>query len=393
MAYELRTLSENQNEQVNTLYIYGKPEDERIAPICLVRADGDIVYDAQNRSYIDYANSLNLPFGHGAMQFSNGILAISSNYETPQRAAATQIFDKYLSSSGIVGYQFRSSGTEAVEAALRYFLNVFSKGTILSLQGCYHGLTLGAQYLMGQDSRPANFLTLAFPNDKNCGEVLSFVERIAQQGPALIFLEPVQGATLRKLPDEFLRGLNEIRSSSTHFLIVADSMLASIRCGTFTGFTAPVDFDFFIAGKCLAQGFPFSVIGISARARALLGDVLGTTSYGGNPRASEIVTQTVKRIYAERLFERIEDIERSLRNRTERWINLPCITRCEVHGLLFGVDFISTTAAKAFANAMLENGLLSAQIGSLVRLSPPLNVSSKTMEASLAIIEKTLAVR
>src|SRR5258708_37089065 len=85
---------------------------------------------------------------------------------------------------------FCNSGTEAIEAALKWARKATGRAEFISLEGSFHGRTLGALSVTGQPAKRAAFEPL-LP-----GAVFATPETLADHvGPntAAILLEPVQG--------------------------------------------------------------------------------------------------------------------------------------------------------------------------------------------------------
>jgi 4-aminobutyrate aminotransferase / (S)-3-amino-2-methylpropionate transaminase / 5-aminovalerate transaminase len=126
--------------------------------------------------------------------------------------------------------------------------------------------------------------------------------------------------------------------------------------------------------------------------RDAAGEILGTTSYGGNPIACAHAVYTVDRIRRMQLLNRIQACESTyapvLAENVER---VASVLRSEWHGLLFGFEMASAEIARQAARRAADAGLLVSQLGPVIRCSPPLNIADDLFECGLtALLEAVL---
>jgi 3-dehydroquinate synthase len=373
------------------LYIAGRPIDETVVPLCFASADNAHLVTTDGRRILDWSASLNVPFGHGCRVDTIGMPINSGNYATEARNVLVgqlhSIFP-FLS-----GFQFRSSGTESVEAAIRYVQTALGPRTrMITIDHCYHGLTLGARSLMGQSIGSLTRSELPFESLNDSDLLRTLLLKQLKDGPIAVWLEGVQGATLRQLPSSALAIMEELREEHPgRVAIVADDMLASIRCGDWSSISS-VQPDVLIAGKSWANGYPFSFFGVKQWLRMEAGDILGTTSYGGNPIACANASYTIQRIQAEHVFQHIGACERSQGPRLASLAHdRVSISRTEWHGLLFGLELDNTQLARETASRAAAGGLLVSQLGPVIRCSPPLNTSHDLLQSGMLILTGAIA--
>jgi 3-dehydroquinate synthetase/4-aminobutyrate aminotransferase-like enzyme len=371
-------------------YIAGLPYDETVTPLRVTAADGPFLITSDGRRLLDWSTCLNVPLGHDIRLDTATLPMNAGNYRTDQRdALVARLVDifPYLS-----GFQFRSSGTEAVEAALRYcHASVGTRSRMVVVEDCYHGLTLGAQALMGKaPGRYFDRTTLAFAALSHRDRMLAEFDRHLRSGPVVLWLEGVQGATLRRLPSEFLSLVADLQAEYPgRFVVVGDDMLASIRTGSWCslGDVAP---DILLGGKSWAAGFPFSFFGVKEWLREAAGDILGTTSYGGNPIACAYAVHTIER--ATGLLSRIQEVEATFRERfSAEALSFPELRRAEWHGMLFGVEARDADAAAAIARRAADNGLLVSRLDTVIRCSPPLDLNDDLLDVGLKTLLDSVA--
>lgn len=373
------------------VYIAGKPTDETVAPLHIKSADGQFLLTADGRQLLDWSTCLNAPFGHSSRISTASLPVNSGNYPTVQRDALVQRLQRLFPLMS--GFQFRSSGTEAVEASLRYLRAALGPNAqMVTIEGCYHGLTLGAQALMGTIDGCLRRTELPLSVFYDHSAALDILEELLLDNPVAVWLEGVQGATLRRLPGAFLDALRDLRQRHPGRLaVVADDMLASIRCGGWCSLSPALEPDIMIGGKCWANGYPFSFFGVVPWIRTLGGDILGTTTYGGNPIACANAVYTIDRVVAAGILPNLK-ARASVQGPAliTRLAGSAAVVRTEWHGLLFGIELAEVGMAVKTARRMAQDGVLVSQLGPVIRCSPTLDISDDLLERGIAVLTEAV---
>lgn len=372
-------------------YIAGKPTDETVAPLHIAGAAGSFLFTTHGQKILDWSTCLNAPFGHSSRISTSTLPVNSGNYPTVQRDALVHRLQHLFPLMS--GFQFRSSGTEAVEASLRYVRAALGPDTrMVAIEGCYHGLTLGAQALMGVSEGGFRRTELPLHVFYDHAAALDTLEEYLEDSPVALWLEGVQGATIRRLPVAFLDAIRDLRHRQPGRLaVVADDMLASIRCGDWCSLNPVLDPDIMIGGKCWANGYPFSFFGVAAWIRALGGDILGTTTYGGNPIACANAVYTIDRVVAAGVLSGLR-ARASVQGPalTTRLSASAAVVRTEWHGLLFGIELTEVGMAREVARRMARDGVLVSQLGTVIRCSPTLDIPDELIERGLAVLTEAV---
>jgi len=373
-------------DQTISAFLAGVPENETHADVVFEKGHGSILMDVDSNCFIDCANTLNLPFGHEPNKDLECPVINSSNYMTLPRYRLINTLKDILPQFS--GFQFRSSGTESVEASLRYIRACFpGRLKLISLEGCYHGLTLAAQQIMGF-SKSDNLMMLSFPDSESIGDLHSILKSELEAGPVVVVFESVQGNFVRALPKQFLELLMELKQKyNEKLLLFCDDMLISIRKGNWTSLPDYFKPDLWVGGKSWSGGYPFSFFGISQKVREMAGDILGTTTYGGNPVACQAVWSTIKRVENEKIFDKIADDESFIKEEClASWQANPNVLRAECYGLLFGIEMNDLDEAIEAGLAMFREGLICARINKVLRFSPALNISRDLLHDTVSVI-------
>jgi acetylornithine/N-succinyldiaminopimelate aminotransferase len=387
----------NSGRSISAHYISGEPDNETVASLMITSAEGPFLIDQDGTKYLDWSSCLNAPFGHSYRLDTTDIPVNVGNYFSTQRlellSRLVRLFP-YLD-----GFQFRSSGTESVEATLRYiWAALTTPPQLVTVEGAYHGLTLGSRILTGTSRDYGSATILPFPFQSGLADAVDMLRRMLATSPVALFLEPIQGATLRKLPNPFVDALLVLKSRyGDQLVIVYDDMLASIRCGNWCSIgpieTMELRPDAVIAGKSWSNGFPFSFFGVSSWIRQTAGEILGTTSFGGNPLACAHVVDTIDRIKRDGILPRIASIDaaygdefRSALGRHEH------VRRVEWHGMLFGLEMSSLSEARSVAARAIATGLLVSvpAASAVIRCSPPLDIGANLLEKGIRILSESV---
>lgn len=129
---------------------------------------------------------------------------------------------------------FCNSGTEAVEAAIKFARFTTKREKVVYCEHAYHGLTLGALSLNGEDIFRAGFGPLL----PGCSAIpfndLSALEQaLSQKDVAAFIVEPIQGKGVNLPDDNYLAGVEKL-CKKYGTLMVADEVQTGLgRTGTF----------------------------------------------------------------------------------------------------------------------------------------------------------------
>jgi ornithine--oxo-acid transaminase len=226
-----------------------------------------------------------------------------------------------------------NSGAEAVEAAMKLARATTGRPRILHAEHAFHGLTLGALSLNGNDEFRDGF----GPFVQGCDPVpfgdLDALERELARGDVAAFVvEPVQGKGVNLPPEGYLRGVQE-RCRAAGALFVCDEVQTGLgRTGRFLALEHwGLEPDVVCIAKALSGGFvPVGAVLVS---RAVMDGVFdgmergvrhGST-FGGNDLAAAAGLATLRVLERERLVERAERLGALLLELTR-----PLVDRYEV---------------------------------------------------------------
>jgi acetylornithine/succinyldiaminopimelate/putrescine aminotransferase len=256
-----------------------------------------------------------------------------------------------------------SSGTESVEAALKLARAATRRPRFLHCDRGFHGLTIGALSVNGNDEFRERFGPLL----QDCQQVpfgdLGALERELSAGDVAAFIvEPVQGKGVYIAPDGYLQEAKELCARAGALLIVDEVQTGLGRTGRFLALEHwGLQPDLVAISKALSGGYvPAGALLASRRVFGATFDsmersVVHGSTFGGGDLAAAAALATLEVIDRERLVERAARLGARLLELTE-----PLVERFEVVrevrglGLMWAIELgpPSGRAARRLWNAI-----------------------------------------
>lgn len=363
--------------------------------IKLVSGTGSRVFDDTGKSYLDFLAGIAVnSLGHGhpaiveAVSRQSGKLGHVSNlYANP---VSEQLADKLLSLVGFADGRifFCNSGAEANEAAIKYVRAAKPKSRLLSLEGGFHGRTIGALSITGQIEKREPFQPLLqkidFIGPNNLREIKSISRKTGG-----IWLEIIQGeGGVNPLTNEYLLSVSK-RAAEIDALLVVDEVQTGIgRTGNWFAFQdTELKPDLVPMAKGLGGGLPIGALAISKDYKSVIKPGGHGTTYGGNPIAAAASLAVLEIIESENLIDNVKAISELLLLELS---TLPGLSEVRGKGLLLGL-VLENPIAKEIESVALQLGLLiNAVRSNVIRLAPPLNISKTEALEAVQILKAAL---
>jgi acetylornithine/N-succinyldiaminopimelate aminotransferase len=367
-------------------------------PIVLDHGKGAKVWDIEGKEYIDALAGIAVTnVGHShptvvkALQAQVEKLIHISNFylSVPQ----VELSQKLVSLSGLDRVFFCNSGAEAVEGAIKiarkYAHSLGKGGTVYSMQGSFHGRTLGTiatgkkAMQNGFEPIPAGFQQLPF-ND------IAAVEAAYSNQMAAILIEPIQGEGGIRIADtDFLKALRSFCDKKKVVLIFDEIQTGVGRTGKwFAKDHILVEPDIMTLAKGLGGGVPIGAILSNQTVSDAIEFGDHGTTFGGNPLACSAALATLEVIETEDLLTAATELGNWFKAQVMAWQH-PRIKEVRGKGLMLGINFDFET--KPLALEMLHQGVLvNATAEHILRLVPPLNIQKSELETVLKTIRSAL---
>ncbi|WP_100835324.1 acetylornithine transaminase [Kitasatospora fiedleri] len=370
---------------------YGTPR------IPLVRGEGPLLWDADGKRYLDLVGGIAvnaLGTAHPAVvEAVTGQITTLGHVSNLFTAEPTiRLAEKLIELDGRPGRVFFcNSGTEANEAAFK-ISRLTGRTHLVSLQGAFHGRTMGALALTAQPGKQDPFRPL--PGDVThvpLGDVEALRAAVTTD-TAAVFLEPIQGENgAIPLPEGYLRAAREI-TRATGTLLVLDEIQTGIgRTGHWYAHQATegVDPDLVTLAKGLGGGLPIGAVLAFGPAADLLGPGHHGTTFGGNPVVAAAGLAVLDTIERQGLLEHAAKLGERLRTGIEA-IGDPLVDHVRGKGLLLGIVLTAPVAGKVQAAAQEAGFLVNAATADAVRLVPPLVLTEEQADTFLAALPEIL---
>lgn len=390
-------------------------------PIFWESASGATVVDVDGNRYIDLTAAFGVAnTGHAnprvvaaiADQAGRLMHGMGDVHPTSVRARLLERLARVLP-PGLSKTFLASTGSEAVEAALKTAMLFTGKSRFAAYRGAYHGLSLGALPVCGIEKFRAPFagalgpdaLLLDYPDGGAPGSTAE--QAIAQTRAAIadrsdiaaLLIEPIQGRAGAIVPPAgYLSAVRALCDERGIVMIVDEIYTGFGRTGTWFAIEHEgILPDILCIGKAMASGFP---IGAAVGRPSVMdawpisrGEALHTSTYLGNPMGCAAALATIEELESRGLPARAAALEPFVRSRLSALKSRRVVRDVRGRGLLWGIALADPTAAEATVKRALRAGLLLLQsgvAGDVVAISPPLVIERTQLERAFDILEATL---
>ncbi|GHH75013.1 acetylornithine transaminase [Kitasatospora indigofera] len=385
------------NEQLTGRWQHALMNNYGTPRIPLVRGEGAKLWDADGKQYTDFIGGIAvnaLGTAHPAIvaAVTEQISSLGHISNLFLAEPTVKLAERLIELSGRDGRVFFSnSGAEANEAAFK-ISRLTGRTHLVSLEGAFHGRTMGALALTAQPAKQDPFRPL--PGDVThvpFGDVEALRAAVTTE-TAAVFLEPVQGENgAVPLPDGYLRAAREITRATGTLLILDEIQTGIGRTGHWFAHQAVegVEPDVVTLAKGLGGGLPIGATLAFGPAADLLQPGNHGTTFGGNPVVCAAALAVLDTIESEGLLEHVRKLGDRLRSGVEA-IGDPLVSHVRGAGLLLGIVLTEPVSAKVQAAAQEAGFLVNAAVPDAVRLAPPLVLTEQDADAFLAALPAIL---
>lgn len=268
-AFDLRGLLKARGDERYALHArYGNPQLVRTLHAIgfdktYVRAEGAYLYDEAGNEYLDmlagfgvYALGRHHPVLRQAMHdVLDADLADLTQFDAPPLAGllAEAIVAK---APHLDRVYFGNSGTEAVEAALKFARYATKKRRILYLEHAFHGLTTGSLSINGAAEFRAGFDPLLPDTRVPFGDLDALAAELGKGDVAGLIVEPIQGKGVAVPPPGYLQRAHELLKQHKALLIADEVQTGIGRTGDFWAYEHEgVQPDLVATAKALSGGY------------------------------------------------------------------------------------------------------------------------------------------
>ena len=374
----------------------------RRGQVVFERGSGTRLFTQDGRSYLDMISGVGVAsLGHANPKLAAAIadqakvlLHTSNLFFHPLQA---EVASRLSAMSGLERAFFCNSGTEAVEACLKFARRYWHaqgspRAKFVALEHAFHGRTIGSLSVTWDEHYRGPFKPLVEDVTFVPADDPKALRAAVTSDTAAIIAEPIQGeGGVRPLSGAMAEAIGE-SCRSTGALLIADE----VQCGlgrTGRAFYSPalgLQPDLMALGKALGGGVPVAAAMFSEKvaAKAAFGDH-GST-YGGNLLACRAALVFLTELTENGLLDHVAALGRHAEDRLQALARRqPAVREVRGAGLMWGVDL--DRPAADVVQAALDRGLLVNRTAeTVVRLLPAYVITAEEFDEGLDILEDAL---
>ncbi|MFC6797115.1 MULTISPECIES: aspartate aminotransferase family protein [unclassified Haladaptatus] len=427
----------NEIERLDKQYVFGTwSYQSEVRPTQVVGANGNRIETADGNSYLDLSGQLMCSnLGHSADAVAEAMAEqaqraayVAPGYTTEARAKLGQKLAE-VTPGNLTKTFFSTSGTEAIEAAIKIARFVTGKHKIVSRYRSYHGSTYGSISVTGDPRRlmaePGIPGTIKAPDPYAYGSTLEPMESLEYidemlmlEGDtvAAILVEPIVGSNgILVPPKEYLPRLKEIAHDHGALLIADEVMSGFGRTGEWFGCDVfDVTPDIMTMAKGLTGAYaPLGATIVTDEVAAHFEDNMfchGHT-YSGHPVAVAAGLAAVETYEREGLIDQARERGAYLGEKLEELAaDHPSVGETRGVGLFRGIELTKSsegrvpfghredkismgkTVVDEVSGAAKEQGVYVANMINTLIIAPPLTISEDEIDEAVAALDTALEV-
>jgi LysW-gamma-L-lysine/LysW-L-ornithine aminotransferase len=365
----------------------------------LMRGEGAVVEDDQGRQYIDCCAGIGVAnVGHANPRVAEAVSRQAARLITCPEIFFNDVRAGYLARltavlpSGMDRVFLCNSGTEAVEAAIKFARLATGRTEIVAAMRGFHGRTLGAlsatweaRYRTPFEPLVPDFRHVRYNDAGALAGALS-------ERTAAVLLEVVQGEGGVRVADAaYLQAAAGLCRERGALLIVDEVQTGFGRTGRLWACEhAGIVPDLLCLAKGMAGGVPMGAACLGPRVPDIPPGAHGST-FGGNPLACAAAIATLDELVERRLAERAAELGAYLLERLHALASTSPVVR-EVRGLGLMVGLELRTRVQPFLDRLEQRGVLALSAGpQVIRLLPPLVIDRAQIDEVIAALEEVLS--
>ncbi|MEZ3143177.1 aspartate aminotransferase family protein [Halobaculum sp. MBLA0143] len=366
----------------------------------LAGGDGVHLVDTDGREYLDFGASYAcVPVGHchpdvvsAVREQAGDLLYVQASYPTATRTATYEKLGA-IAPGSLDNVWLCNSGTEAVEAALKFARSATGRTEVIAAKRAFHGRTMGAlsltwkpKYRAGFDPIPRGVRFVPYGDGEALAEAVT-------EDTAAVFLEPIQGeGGIHPASVDYLQTAREATAEAGAALVCDEIQTGLGRTGQLWACErAGIVPDAVTTAKGVASGLPLG----ATLCADWLADGAGNhgSTFSGNPIPCAAAVATLDTIVDERLPEHAAAVGSYLRSEIEAATETHDLPIREVRGagLMLGVQ-LRRGANRVLRELALSENVLALPAGrTVLRLLPPLTVTESDADRLVDALVEVLS--
>ena len=364
-------------------------------PLVIVRGQGASLFDANGVEYLDCTSGHGVAnLGHAHPKIAEALYKQASTlitlFETFPNDKRAELIKKITSLvDGLDRVFLCNSGTESVEAALKFARISTGRKNIVAAMRAFHGRTYGSlsatfnkKYREGFEPLVPGFSHVAYNN-------IEALDKAVNEETAAVILEVIQGeGGVYPATMEYIQAARRICDERGALFIVDEIQSGFGRTGRMFAIEHfGVMPDLLCCAKSLAGGVPMGAVLIGHNVKNLTPGVHGST-FGGNPLACAAALAALGVMEEEDLPRRALVKGAYLIDKLRR-IELPNIREVRGMGLMIGIELKEKVAP--YIKELQEKKILALNAGmTVIRLLPPLVISYQQIDHLVDMLTEVL---
>ena len=370
------------------------------------QGEGCLLRDIYGREFIDCLGGFGIfALGHRHPRVINAVkaqmdrLALHSQWMMNPIAADAARRLAEITPGNLRKTFWCSTGTEAVEGALKLARLYTGKKKFISTINSFHGKTMGSLSVTGRDLFRQPFLPLLETAFVPYGNAAAIEDAIDDQTAAVI-LEPIQGEGGVIVPPHDYLGAVRHTCSQRGVLLIFDEVQTGMgRTGKMFGCNhADVTPDIMSLGKALSGGvIPCAAFHTTDEIFKSFhpNPFYHTSTFGANPMATCAAAATIETLLSENLVKNSELMgEYFMSGLRKLQGQFPQIIRdVRGRGLLIGVEIVDALVGESLAQRMFDRNVLIAYTlnkPEVIRIEPPLIITRDLIDLALERFSESL---
>ena len=372
-------------------------------PVTFVRGQGVRLWDADGREYLDLLSGIGVAaLGHAHPGLTRAIsdqaqtlLHTSNLFYHPYQG---QLAERLANLSGLERAFFCNSGTEAVEACLKFARRYWHtrgepRAEFIALEQSFHGRTFGSLSVTSDEHYRAPFEPL-LPTVKFVAvNDPAAIKAAVTTSTAAVIAEPVQGeGGVRPLTPAFAGAIAEA-CAKTGALLIADEVQSGLgRTGYPFYFAALGIKPHLVAvGKALGGGVPIGATLVSQEVADTIKFGDHGSTYGGNLLACRAALCVLDELVGGGLLAQVARVGRHFEQRLRSIAaKHPMVKEVRGKGLMWGLE-LDRDAAAVVPAALQQGVIVNRTAEKVVRLLPPLVITETDADEALGRLDAALA--
>jgi len=368
-------------------------------PVTVERGLGSHVWDANGKEYIDCMGGYGVALvGHCNPRVVKAIKAQLDKIITVHSSLYNKTREQFLENlikiapKNLNQVYLNNSGSEAVEAAIKFARKFTGKTGMVAMNGSYHGKSFGSLSVTFSQKYRKSFEPLVEKVSFSPFGDIEALRSTVNSDTAFVIMEPIQGESgIHVAPDVFLQDVRKLCNEKGILLIFDEIQSGLGRTGKMWASqhweTNP---DIMCLAKGIAGGVPMGATLVRQDILACINKGEQSSTFGGNPLSCAAGIATIEALTEDRLVENAAKMGKMFREGLERLKEKHKIIR-EIRGkgLMIGVE-IKFEVKDILFDGIANNLLLLYSGKNILRLLPPLVISESDITKALETLDVIL---